>query len=92
MERESAAPVCKSLSGYIFSLLLGKYLGLGLPGHRANVCSHLYETDQVFTRHLYPHQKSTRMLVSPHPFGQSLLSVVLDFYHSNGFHSHFPDN
>lgn len=40
--REPAAPVCKSFSGCVFSPLLGKYQGLDLPGHRANVFTFIW--------------------------------------------------
>lgn len=77
--------MCTTLFGCVFSFLLGKYLGLELLGHGANMLKFI-RNSQTFSKvtlpfFLYPDQQNMRILVS-----------LSDFHHSNGLNLHFPDS
>ena len=93
--------VYEFLCGYMFSLLLGRYLGLELLGHIVTLCLIFWGTAKLFFQSgctiLHSYRQSMRVSVSPcqHLFSSVILiiAIVVDVkWCLCGFDWHFPNN
>lgn len=80
MNNTAMNTVCKSLYELVFSVLLGKYLGIELPDYMVNLCLTLKKYQTVFqswSTSLHSHQQYMRFLGALLPCHYLVLSFFL---------------